>query len=319
MARSRNLWGPYENAPNNPILTSKDDPDNPLQSSGHGDLFQTPNGDWWTTHLSHRKQPRAHADGTVAILGRETCLQAIEWPEGDWPRLRGGGHNPQLEVPAPDLPAHPWPEPTTTHSFSTGEIPPEMASLREPTDESWCRTDLKEGCLSLKGRRSLFACFDQSLIARRLKHHRASASTTLMLDPQYPKQDAGLIVYYDRINYHYLRVGRSTEGKLRLSTVTARNNHRAQGLEIADLALSEANPECPIGLRMHIDGANLTCAYRIGNEEWIEAEAPLDMTILGDGPSRLGNFTGTFVGLCAQSMTGDELWAHFTEFNLEPC
>lgn len=49
MARSRDIWGPYENAPNNPILTSRDDPDNPLQAAGHGDLFQTPDGGWWTT------------------------------------------------------------------------------------------------------------------------------------------------------------------------------------------------------------------------------------------------------------------------------
>lgn len=319
MARSRSIDGPYENAPNNPILTARDDPGNPLQAAGHGDLFQTPDGSWWTTHLCKRQQPRKGADGQVAILGRETGLQAIDWPEGDWPRLRCGGHNPQLEVPAPDLPPQPWPAPTTSHAFDSGTVPPEMQTLREPQDASWLRFDLKPGCLSLKGRQSLYSCFEQSLLARRLKHRAVEIGTALFFDPAYPKQDAGLILYYDRINYHYLRLSRCGEsGRLRISVVSADNHSRNQGLTFVEVAALDAGPDTRVGLRMRVDGAALRCACRVGEGEWIEAENTFDMTILGDGASRISGFTGTFAGICAQSMTGDTVWAHFLEFNLTP-
>ncbi len=44
MARSRSIWGPYEEDPGNPVLTS--DVDNPekLQKCGHADLVCTQNG-----------------------------------------------------------------------------------------------------------------------------------------------------------------------------------------------------------------------------------------------------------------------------------
>lgn len=316
MARSREVWGPYEDAPNNPILTSADDPNNPLQSAGHGDLFQTPDGGWWTTHLCQRRQKRNQGEGTVAILGRETGIQAIDWPEGDWPRLRYGGHNPQRDVPAPDVPACPWPAPPASHDFGSGTIPSEMQTLREPPDETWCRFDLKPGCISLKGRQSLFSCFEQSLVARRLTTLQATVTTALCFQPEYVKQDAGLILYYDRTNYHYLRVSRHADGMLCISVMTADNNQRNRGLIVSELGLFDPTTEL-VSLRAIVDGTFVCFACRVGTGDWIEAEHTFDMTILGDGSSNIGNFTGTFIGICAQDMTDCGLWAHFFNFNME--
>ena len=38
--RSKDIWGPFESCPNNPIFTNRDRADEPLQNIGHGDLFQ---------------------------------------------------------------------------------------------------------------------------------------------------------------------------------------------------------------------------------------------------------------------------------------
>lgn len=43
MARSRHIWGPYENAPSNPILTANRT-SGVVQHTGHGDLFQGKDG-----------------------------------------------------------------------------------------------------------------------------------------------------------------------------------------------------------------------------------------------------------------------------------
>ena len=47
IARSKDLPGPYELHPDNPLVSAASDPKAPLQKSGHGDLVQLPNGDWY--------------------------------------------------------------------------------------------------------------------------------------------------------------------------------------------------------------------------------------------------------------------------------
>lgn len=86
VARSRSLMGPYEVDPRNPMLTSRDNPELPLQCAGHGSLIQTPQGEWYMAHLCTRP-----VEGQYALLGRETALQQVYWDEEGWLRLTAGG------------------------------------------------------------------------------------------------------------------------------------------------------------------------------------------------------------------------------------
>ncbi len=52
MARSREMTGPYELDPRGSLLTTRDTPDWPLQKAGHGELVETPEGEWYLTHLA---------------------------------------------------------------------------------------------------------------------------------------------------------------------------------------------------------------------------------------------------------------------------
>lgn len=105
MQRSKNIQGPYESDPENPIITStpyyyyrKNDPDasrfdlfNPdaeIQKAGHGSLVDTPNGEWFVAHLSARPLP-----GTIkSVLGRETSIQKVEWTADGWLRMVDGSN-----------------------------------------------------------------------------------------------------------------------------------------------------------------------------------------------------------------------------------
>ncbi|EEU37713.1 uncharacterized protein NECHADRAFT_87526 [Fusarium vanettenii 77-13-4] len=80
MARSRSIWGPYEPCPHNPVLSARDT-DEYIQHTGHGDLFQDYDGQWWAVCLGVRKD----IQGRYA-LSRETFLTPGEW-EGEWPTL----------------------------------------------------------------------------------------------------------------------------------------------------------------------------------------------------------------------------------------
>ena len=51
-ARSRSVWGPYEDCPHNPLLTNRYVTDTGVACSGHGDLVDDGHGHWWCVHLA---------------------------------------------------------------------------------------------------------------------------------------------------------------------------------------------------------------------------------------------------------------------------
>ena len=89
-----------------------------LQKAGHGEIVETPAGEWYLAHLASRPlktgagKNLASPDKTAAaevhaghrcVLGRETCLQRVEWRDG-WLRLATGGTKPQRSVALPVCP-----------------------------------------------------------------------------------------------------------------------------------------------------------------------------------------------------------------------
>ncbi len=114
MARSRDLFGPYETDPQKHLLTSKDAPEAYLQRAGHADIVETQAGEHYLVHLCSRPldATRGDAPGRVvgiheedarrSPLGRETAIQKLIWKAGEFPRLAHGGC-----VPAPPAPPVP--------------------------------------------------------------------------------------------------------------------------------------------------------------------------------------------------------------------
>jgi len=87
IARSRNIAGPYESNPANPILTNccQKGQTKQIQGTGHGDLVEAADGSWWMVLLAYR-----NFGGSYHHLGRETYLAPVEWPKGEWPVVNGG-------------------------------------------------------------------------------------------------------------------------------------------------------------------------------------------------------------------------------------
>lgn len=87
IARSRNIYGPYEACPRNPIMTNCNHKgeNKQIQGTGHGDFVQDTAGNWWVVFLAYR-----NFGGAYHHLGRETCLAPVTWNEGEWPTVYGG-------------------------------------------------------------------------------------------------------------------------------------------------------------------------------------------------------------------------------------
>lgn len=97
LARSRDIWGPYENCPHNPILTNRNKAPYPIQAIGHGDLVTGPDGNLYMVSLGFRQtdvwMPFHH-------LGREVFLTPVWETEDGWFRCGHDGTTEEsYEVP----------------------------------------------------------------------------------------------------------------------------------------------------------------------------------------------------------------------------
>lgn len=83
--RSKNPMGPWEECPNNPILTQRTglDPNrkDPVSSAGHADLVEDGKGNWWAVFLACRPY-----EDDMYNTGRDTYLLPITWKDG-WPEI----------------------------------------------------------------------------------------------------------------------------------------------------------------------------------------------------------------------------------------
>jgi xylan 1,4-beta-xylosidase len=213
-----------------------------------------------------------------------------------------------------NLPPHPWPAEVLRDDFDGPAINLNFQTLREPLDEAWGCLTKRPGWLSLRGRDSLASPYEQSLIARRLRHFQARAETCLSFQPWNFKQTAGLIAYYDRFHYHYLRVTAAGEGKVKLGVISSENT-KAGYVHAAELPLSHTEK---LFLRMEVNFTDQRFAWSTDGLAWNAVDHIFEATLLGDWVSPHSNFTGTFWGICCQDLSDRSVWADFDYFDYMP-
>lgn len=307
LARSRELFGPYEVMPGGPLLTSASDPTLPLQKAGHGSLVETATGEWFLAHLCGRPLP-----GTRSCnLGRETALQRCVWTDDGWLRLAHGGRHPALHVPAPALAPHPFPPAPARDEFDQPALDLHFATLRRVPAESWLSLRARPGHLRLLGGESLCSRHAQSLVARRLQSWQAEVTTCLEFAPTTFQQMAGLVAFYDVNNWFYLRLSHDESLGKSLRVVRCEKDAYA---ELGDHDLPVAGwPR--VHLRARFDFAALRFAASPDGLVWTDLGPVLDAGRLADEHATPLGFTGTFIGLCAQDLSGAALPADFDFFH----
>ncbi|HLP08377.1 MAG TPA: glycoside hydrolase family 43 protein [Opitutaceae bacterium] len=310
VARSRTLAGPYEVHPANPLLTASGDPAAPLQKAGHASLVETPDGRWFLLHLCSRPVgPQRRC-----ILGRETALQALDWPAGDWPRLASGGNRPFATVELPGVAAAPGYLRGFYDDFAAPVLDPQWNTLREPVDAPWLSLAERPGFLRLRGRYSLQSAFDQSAVGFRLLHHVCAVRTRLEFAPRSFQQQAGLALFYNSANFYYAFVSAGDDGGRALQ-VLACDNRRFRFVLPRPLPLP-ATGALEFGAR--IDGETLQ--FFLGADAATSDIGPaLDATTLSDDHPMEGGvgwaFTGAFAVLCAQDSADSACPADFDFFH----
>lgn len=314
--RSKSVWGPYEWFEGNSILTARNNPNLLLQKSGHCDLVETQNGEWYAVHLCGRALENRNPEGIRFggcrryTLGRETAIQKMKWTEDNWLVLDNDTNTPEVEVEAPELLEYTFAKKPIRDDFDQETMDIEFQSLRIPLDETYYSLSERKGYLRLYGRAGLASKYDQSLFARRWTEFQFQASTCLEYEPTVFKNMAGLICMYDYDNYFYLHVTHDEDLGRCISLLTAEN--KKYEYPIGFLPIGEANR---IYLKVTVDHDKLQFYYSTTSEEGFEKIGPvLDASILSDEACNEGWFTGAMVGICCQDLTGFRTYADFDYF-----
>jgi xylan 1,4-beta-xylosidase len=314
MARSKSIDGPYEIHPNTHLITSKDDPDCPLQRNGHGQIVETPDGQTYHTHLCSRPLP-----GRFSPLGRETSIQKCEWRDDGWLYLENGGPLPEVDVPGLSD-ATPRAPRKIERSFTGSTLPEEFQWLRTPYPERLFT--LTGSALRLIGRESAGSWYEQSLVARRQEHltYRTETNVT-SFDPTTYQQAAGLTTYYNRHKFHFLAVSWN-EQLGRCLTIMSCPGDWPDG-KLSYPATPVAIDDGLVELAVEIDGARQQFFWRQESSpgsDWIPFGPELDASVISDegGRGEHGSFTGAFVGMLAFDITGQGKTADFSKFSYAP-
>ncbi|WP_114351154.1 glycoside hydrolase family 43 protein [Saliterribacillus persicus] len=305
MARSKSLCGPYEIDPTNPILTGDKKKTDQLQKAGHGSLVETQNGEWYMAHLCGRPVIE-----DKCILGRETAIQKCYWTDDDWIRVEGGP-DPSLKVEAPDLPAFEAKKIPNKDPFDEKNLRLYWNSLRRTFEGNWFSLTERPGYLRLYGQESMSSFHHQSMIMRRLEHFNTELETVVEFEPENFQQMAGLMLYYDTNDHVYLRITDHEEKGKCIGIIETKYGKYDELLE-EDIVLPK---EKKVYLKAEINRHLVQFYFKVEEGDWQIIGEKIDIGHLSDDDAEYIRFTGTFVGMAAQDLSGQQKHADFDFFN----
>lgn len=300
IARSRDLYGPYESNPANPILTHIDQnaQTSPIQGIGHADFIEAHDGSWWTVFLGFRPQSGQHH-----LLGREVFLAPIRWDTNSWPVINGNG-TVSLDMNVSHLlPLHPWESAKKRDDFNSDKLDLKWNYLRNPILDNYTLQE-RLGYLRLKGSKiSLNDISSPTFVGRRQQHINFKSSTSLELKTISENDEVGLTVYM-RPNGHYDIYVTESNGKrvlcvrYQLGDIT----HTEKEIKVTDEPI-----------QLHVTGSAdyYDFSYSQSNKPATSLARANTKFI---STETMGGFTGVYLGLYAVSATSNPVIADFAWF-----
>ncbi|MFJ4616964.1 family 43 glycosylhydrolase [Streptomyces sp. NPDC088812] len=281
IARAPSPAGPFEACPHNPLLTARGT-GAPVQSTGHADLVERPDGTWAMVYLGTRPRgssPEWH------VLGRETFAAEVSWSDG-WPAVAG-----PIE---PDAPAE------AVEDLPDGTLPPAWVApgafpdaLLNWSDRGW----------------RLSAADGPAFVGRRQEHLHMRARAVVAPPGERPEEAAGAGGLELRIDpRHAVRI------EVRGSRVRALALIGGASVFLGETA---ATPETVLELRAEPHSAASPFGVAMGPDEVVAGvSGPESFRELGRLDGRYlstevaAGMTGRMIGLVCSE--GDMLFRSFT-------
>ncbi|HBF6217911.1 TPA: glycoside hydrolase family 43 protein [Clostridioides difficile] len=322
MGRAKNIWGPYEKDSMNPIVTSipgdfyeRHDPDhlkpkyyNPeskLQKSGHGSYIETTSGEVYLVHLTSRP----FVPELRCTLGRETAIQKMKWTKDNWLRMEDESNLAKEYVSESKLEEHLVSSIPSFDDFDSNELGLQYYAPRI-SPLSFADVKSRPGYVRIRGQESRTSLNKVSILARKLTSVYARITTKMEFYPEVHQHSAGLIMYYDNMNYINLRKYYSeTLGQSALSIIHLENGEKTE-------FLNTRTPikDIPIYLRLYIQGRKSYFEWSYDEKNYQRIGKVFDTTKFSDEYCKYGEFTGTFIGLTCADRVKHKHYADFDFF-----
>ena len=293
--RAKNPMGPWEESPDNPILTQRTglDAKRPdiVTSTGHADLVQDKTGGWWAVFLGCRPY-----EADFYNTGRDTYMLPVTWKNG-WPEILEKGK----AMPAV-LPKTKWQQqissekivPTTgnfsfTDDFKAAKLHQRWMFLRNPSD---FYTLTSEGLKITPKNANISQEESPSAVFTRQHHTTFTAETTLSFMPTDSKQLAGMVLLQNE-TYNFVFGKALRNGK---PVVLLRRAEQSE-ITVASAELTEEEAQNPLRLKIEGNGRYYSFYYATEGESWHVLAQGVDAVNLSTHQS--GGFIGACIGLYA--------------------
>jgi xylan 1,4-beta-xylosidase len=201
--------------------------------------------------------------------------------------------------------------------FDRETLDPELQTLRVPFDATLGSLPARAGGLRLYGNDSLNSTFVQSTVARRWQHVVFSAETRMDFAPRHFQQSAGLTCYYNSKNWSYCFV--DYEEGLGRTLKVIQLDQNAPSWPLHEQPIPVPDTAQSVWLRVDVDRLEYHYSYSFDGENWHRVPITFEAWKLSDDYiGGRGFFTGAFVGLHCEDISGDGCHADFDYFSYTP-
>ncbi len=312
IARSKNVFGPYEGYEGNPILTNRHlGKKHPISNPGHADLIETQNGEWWMVALASRPY-----GGYYKNLGRETFLIPVEWEDG-WPIISPGTGKVESTYVRPNLPYSPVDNLSLRDDFNNDTLSFIWNSIRTPKNEFYSLSE-RPGFLRLKLKaKRLVDTLDYdtsntlydlnespSFIGRRQQHINFEVNTLMEFTPEKDFETAGLaLIQNNNFQYRLEYSIVNSEKVMRLIKSISEGyedksgNYKRKNIE--STMIEKAFHSDKIYLKINAKGQDYSFYYGDSSDNMKLLIDNVDGRILSSDIA--GGFVGAYIGIFASS------------------
>ncbi len=282
IARSKSIYGEYENNPKNPIITHRHlGKDYSIKHVGHGDLVSTEDSEWFIVMLASRQ-----VDG-YCNTGRETFLAKVDWEDG-WPIINKGKGILQLEqeIPTNEFKLE---NKEKCYHFYGDKLDDRFLFLRNPSNNLYSLKERKGALRLYLKEENINDLGNPAYVGIRQEEYKFLASTMIEFNPKNTYESAGLAIIQN--NTHNLRFEYSMINKDKVLRIIECRSGKEE--VIKKVFLDSSNVALKIISRNH----NLDFYYSTDGMKYYLLEENFDLRYLSTEVA--GGFVGCTIGMFA--------------------
>lgn len=272
VARSQSIDGPWENAPNNPIVHTYSGEEK-WWSKGHGSLIDTHDGQWYVVYHAYEKG--------FLNNGRQTLMEPVMINDAGWVEAPTGT---KVDVPLPmPMQVRTNPRSNQLGDFRIG-LDWKFYDNYQPS-----RFTIAEGCLVMKGQGDSPGSSAPLLFPT--GNHKYEMTVKIVL---HKKTTAGLTLFYNK--KFFVGLGCDSDMVYRWRRGVKRKMHNHQGKQM-------------LWLKLRMDHNTVSGSYSLDGKHWIKETLGMEVSgynhntldefqslmpgifVYGDGKATFGEFT----------------------------